>query len=104
MTSAEKSLLLYLETCAVDQGGRLDQRRINDQDLKIMAEWQGDGFVETGRVASESITRSQGSFWVTLSDEAWKLAHRFREERAERMWHNRRWMTTDEKREGSLNG
>jgi len=35
MTSDERNLLLYFETCAVDYGGKIDNRRMNREDIYI---------------------------------------------------------------------
>jgi len=39
MTKNERSLLLYLETRAVDYGGIVDTRHMNQDDMEIAKEW-----------------------------------------------------------------
>lgn len=79
----ERSLLLYLETCAVDLCGRFDDRRINDADRATMKEWHVVGFIDYGRIVAADANR-QGAKWVELSEEAWDLAHKERRDRAAR--------------------
>jgi len=89
MTKDEKSILLYLESCATDDIGRIDSRKINDIDLEIMKKWNKSGFISFGRLRSADI--KSGSFkatWVKLSDEAWETAFKLRKERALRMEKN----------------
>lgn len=88
-----KSLLLFLETRAVDYGGRVDARHMNSDDFVIAKIWSDGRFIEFGRIYSKDVT-SQGAHWVRLSDEAFVLAHQLRKERAERMWGNRVYETT----------
>ncbi len=96
----EARLLLYCETCAVDHEGRMDACDLNGADLTILEGWRDDGFVESGRVASEFMSELhvQRSHWCRLSEEAWQEAHRQRQLRAERGWKARQWLS--EKRAG----
>lgn len=104
MTKDERSLLLYLETRAVDQGGLVDIRHMNGEDIKIAHEWDKEGFINYGRVCFEDAQRlSQGGMagkkntaWVELSEEAWTLVHAERKARAVRMWEKRSWKKTSE--------
>lgn len=41
LTKAERSLLLYAESCAVDRRGVLDNARMNSADLQILAKFDG---------------------------------------------------------------
>ena len=97
MTKDEKSLLLYLETCAVDQTGRIDQRRMNDLDRSIAERWADEGFIKYGRIACHDIN-STLTHWCVLSSEAWMLAGALRQQRALRTQQNRKWRTTEEVR------
>lgn len=96
LSHAEASLLLYLETCMVDNRGRVDQLRLNDEDRATIDLWNGSGFISFGRIVAKDVS-PRGSSWVTLSDEAWLLAHEHRRARAERGQKNRGYQTTDEK-------
>lgn len=103
MTKDDRSLLLYLETCAVDHGGSVATVHMNDEDFAIARHWNSEGFVEFGRIReSDFISRdspiSNRTHWCRLSDVAWEMAHRFRRERAERSWDSKRYQTTAEKR------
>jgi hypothetical protein len=97
MPYGERSLLLYLETCAVDYGGRVDARRINEDDFTMAKKWHKEGFIEFGRIVARCINR-QGSQFVKLSEGAWSLAHQERRARAMRLWEKRTWIGTDENR------
>ena len=97
MTKDEKSLLLFFEARAVEKAGKLDLINMNEEDMKIAKKWDEEGFCRFGRVASEGVNQ-YGSHWCKLSDEAWKLASDERKERAARIWDNRTWQTTEEKR------
>ena len=100
MSKDERSLLLYLETCAVDHGGLVDSRRMNGDDFKKAREWSEYHFIDFGRVLYADIeSRGTNHFthWVDMSLHAFVLAHRERVARAERMWRKRTWRKTSEK-------
>lgn len=84
----ERSLLLYIETCAVDNNLKLDTRKLNDADWKILEIWKVMGFINHGRIRFKSIKNPFQTQWVELSDPAWELAHKERRERANRMLRN----------------
>lgn len=73
MTSDERSLLLYFETRAVDYGGLIDTKHMDNEDREIADKWNEEGFIKSGRIKSHSIIVF--SHWCELSEEAWKLAH-----------------------------
>lgn len=99
MTKEEKSLLLFFETCAVDHGGLIDIRHMNDEDMETALRWGKSEFVRSGRVASECLKYLMGrTHWCELSDEAWDLAHAERRERYKRINSKRTWYSTEEKR------
>ena len=95
MTKDERSLLLYLESRATDQGGTVDARRMNKEDFDIAKRWNEDGFIEFGRVASCDLAIDR-TYWVVLTPPAWDLAHQERIARADRMWDKRAWKMTSE--------
>ena len=97
MTKKEKSLLLYLEACAVDFG-RVDGKRMSHDDAETLKRWTSEGYTESGRIRFSDVN-SRGQLWVILSDEAWTAAHAERRARAARVWENRTWETTQEKRD-----
>jgi hypothetical protein len=97
MTKDQVSLLVYLETCAVDQGGRVAMAHLNSADLKQAQEWAKAKFIDFGRLASECVS-SRSSHWVKLSDDAWRVAHEGRRARFERLYASRIWISTAEKR------
>lgn len=85
----QESLLMYLETCLVDYGGKIDPRRVNADDWKQMEEWEGDGLIRFGRLfAAEAMKPNRHipfTHWVLFNEEAWLLAPQYRRERAERL-------------------
>ena len=97
------SLLLYLESCAVDHFGRIDLRKMNNVDQDIVREWGSEGFVAFGRIQWADVT-PDGGCWCTLSEAAFTAAGILRKERAQRMWSKRRWKTTCEVAAEALEG
>lgn len=99
MTKDERSLLLYLETRAVDHGGLVTTPQMNADDFAILDRWKESGFMQFGRLTVASIEKLRGAtHWVRLSEAAWKLAHEARRARCERVYGSRTWETTEEKR------
>jgi len=98
MSRDERSLLLFLETRAVDYGGRVNLQHMNEEDMKITDIWNKEGFIEFGRIVIRN-HNSDGTNWCKLSNEAFKLAHEERLERANRMWTNKTWLSTKESKE-----
>lgn len=86
MGKDERSLLLYMESCAVDGYAKLDQRRMNDIDRAFAEDWNRTGFIKYGRVKAKAIedSASKCTHFAILSDEAWTLAHQERRNRANR--------------------
>jgi hypothetical protein len=98
MNRDERSLLLFLETRAVDHGGLVDTVHMNEDDVEIAKRWTKEGFLEYGRVCAADVKSCTA--WVELSEEAWELAHKERRARADRMWAKRTWRSTAEYRDG----
>ena len=98
MTKDERSQLLFFESCAVDNAGRVKIAHMNELDMQIAERWDADGFVGFGRVADQSLreSRTMGSHFCILSEEAWRLAAEERKARAARLWAKRTWKTTAE--------
>ena len=92
------SLLLFLETAAVDQGGRLNAAHMNEPDFALTEEWKEAGFIGFGRIIAADCS-PRGTHWVHLSEDAMTAAHAERKARAKRTWHSRLYITTAEKRE-----
>jgi hypothetical protein len=102
LTKEQKSLLLFLETRAVDHGGLVATEHMNDDDLAQAKSWTTAGFIGFGRLASESMTHPRRStHWVTLSDEAWKWTHAERRARNGRLYEKRTWLKTSELRQAA---
>lgn len=81
MTKDERSLLVFLETQAVDHGGKVFSASMNADDIAITKSWIESGFIQFGRIKANVITHSR-FHWVILSDEAWRKAGELRKERA----------------------
>lgn len=97
LTKQQTSLLLFLETRAVNYLGGVAGTHMNAADFDQAKKWSDEGFIEFGRVASHCIADGVGH-WVKLSDEAWALAGAERRARAERGWERRHFETTAERR------
>lgn len=106
LTKDQRSLLLYFETCAVDQGGLVDVRRMNAEDLALAAAWCRSGFVRFGRVRAADAARMtgayQGTHWCELSETAWRLAHAERRARQGRLSQKRTWRKIGGNRDGQV--
>lgn len=103
MSRNDKSLLLYLETCAVDYGGLVEARRMNAEDVVTMEQWNESGFVVSGRVSSADLRlwenhNRRPTQWCELSGQAWQAAHTERRARCQRLMEKRDWTKTAELR------
>ena len=99
MNKDEKSLLLYFETCVVDQSGRVNTLKMNKIDCDIAEKWDKEGFISYGRICFKDCIASRTkklTHFVQLSDKAINMAHQIRKERAARMWKNKSYETTKE--------
>ena len=99
MEKEERSLLLFLETCAVDGQGRVKTAHMNEHDMRIAKEWTKDGYIEFGRIAHKDVS-NLGDCWVHLGDQAWQDVQALRRQRADRVWKAKRYETTEEVRNG----
>jgi len=95
MTKDERSLLLFLETRAVDYGGRVNLQHMNREDFDIAEKWHKEGFISFGRIVHRFINKD-GTHSVVFFEDAWRLAHKERIARSKRMWLERDWITTGE--------
>ena len=91
LSKAERGLLLYIESRAVDNGSKLDGRQINKEDIDLLTEWHKQGLVRFGRVPFKEIERNLTHFCV-LSNDAIKLAQECRRKRIDA------WMGEEVKR------
>lgn len=97
MLWAERNLLLFFETCVVDEAGAIDQRRMNKEDFVLARAWVEIGFlVSFERVRASDVLRNR-TYRVELSEKAWALAHAERRARYKRMEAKRTWQTVSEK-------
>ena len=95
LTKDEKSLLLFLETRQVDYGGRVNLAHMNNEDMEIAERWNKEKFIGFGRIVMRN-HNSDGTHWCKLSEEAFKIAHNLRRERAKRMWERKTWISTED--------
>jgi len=95
MTKDQISLLLYLESRAVDHGGLIDSRQMNADDFQNAGLWDEDGFIEFGRVYSKHVKGSLTN-WVHLTPEAWRVVQELRQQRSARLWENRNFLKSNE--------
>jgi len=100
LTKAEKALLVFLERVCVDNEGIYNIEHLSREDRKIMERWKTQGIIDHGRVAPMH-ARAGKSVWVKLSRDAIVAAYGFRQERAERAWLDRRWITDAEQLDAS---
>lgn len=84
MTKTERSLLLYLETRAVDHRGFVRVEQMNEEDMAIAKRWNTEGFIEFKRVTKRGGNGLELTYAVRLTDAAWELVHKERRARAER--------------------
>ena len=83
MTQNERSLILFFETCVVDQCGEIDSQHINQDDFRIAKRWTREGFINFQRIPFAEI-KGNRTGKVQLSDKAWEAAHKERRARGER--------------------
>lgn len=77
MSKDERSLLLYLETCAVDQAGKVSSAHMNETDFDIAKRWAAIGYIRFSRLKSAYLANGK-THCVALSAEAWADARRLR--------------------------
>ena len=88
LTKDELSLLLYLETRAVDQSGIVDTKHINETDFEIAHRWDKQGFITFKRWTQRDSLGDikQLTYITTLSNEAWVAVAQERQARAKRLY------------------
>lgn len=96
LTKAQRSMLVYAESCLVDQGGLLQAIRMNDDDYAALKHFADQGLLQYGRIpfkALETLAHPSAgplTHWVTFTDEGWALAHQLRRRLASMERPNRR--------------
>ena len=101
LTNGQGSLLMYLETRAVDFAGRVNGPHMNADDFADAALLDKEGVIKFGRICSNHVT-SDGANWVELLDPAWEYVAKLRRAKAVRMFTARQWMSTAEKRAAEM--
>lgn len=89
---AEKSILLYAESCLVDNLGRMSNIRMNEEDFENLKKLKEERLVDFGRLPFHEIERLSKVFgrltvpthWVSFSDETWAIVWAMRKERADK--------------------
>ena len=84
----EKSLLLYLEDCLVNNSGKVTGAKMNQTDFDIAKKWKEERIIDLQRIPFHDINKNKSfpeTHTVRFSNKAWELAHKFRRERAERV-------------------
>lgn len=99
------SLLLFLETRAVDHVGAVASAHMNADDFADAEAMNAEGLIEFGRIAAGSIFKRKSiaahktsTHWVRLSVMAFEIVATERRARAKRGWKSRNYQTTAEKR------
>ena len=85
MSKDEKNLLLYFETCLVDNAGRVNSRRMNKIDFEIAKKWTDEQFIEFKRLLMcEIVLRGLQTedHKVTFTEKTLVIAHLLRKARA----------------------
>lgn len=93
MKTEFESILLYLETCCVDQIGRVEAKRLNEQDYDDIEQLKSMGMVKEFKKIKfhkveelkKDIPEKSYTHTVDLTDEGWKHAHIYRKDRGKRM-------------------
>lgn len=98
LNKEEKSLLLYLETCAVDCSGAVDSRRMNKEDFDIAERWNKEGFINFCRIRFRYVGLGK-THCVVLSEGAWEMAHKERKARAARAYDKKTYQPATEEDE-----
>ena len=96
MTHQQRSVLIYLETRAVDHGGLVDTRMMNKQDMDIVDAWVAAGYIGFGRVQAKDVELTGCTHWVTIGELALAAAHAERKARIIRVWTQRQWRKSSE--------
>lgn len=84
------NLILYLETCLVDNQGCICPARMNNVDWDIMEELKKEGLIDYGRLPSEYIRNQKQrnfnlrSHWIEFNEQTWDIAYKLRKEKAKR--------------------
>ncbi len=102
LTNDEKSLLLFFECAYVDYGGKLNTAHINNDDRKIIQKWKQENFITFDRLYSKSIGTDGKTHAVSLSENAFNLAHEERKARAKRVFEKRTWLTVNDRQPDDL--
>lgn len=79
LDKTERSVLLYLESCAVDRGGLVEEQRMNGDDMDAIMPWMLSGFI-VFKGLQEDIRTS--THYVELSEDAWRIAAEARKMRS----------------------
>ena len=81
-------LILFLETCAVDYSGKVDMRKISDEEKSIIKEWKEFKVLDFGRLPYAQVqklanTQYPATHWIVLSSSLMRQAAELRLKRAQ---------------------
>jgi hypothetical protein len=84
VTRDQRNVLLYVESCAVDYGGLLDNQYMNTADHDALKELAELGILTYGRIPGKLLGTFARSvtLWCDLTEAGWTLAHQLRRARA----------------------
>lgn len=103
-----RSILLYAETCVVDNGGMMEGRRMNLIDHKHLDALEAAGYLTWGRIPSGLLGHSMAkdrTHFVALTSLGWYLAHQCRRYAANQHgpFSGAVWQEVTRKKESELN-
>lgn len=84
LSKDEKSILVYVECCAVDAGGLLEGQRMNAADHEALRKFKAAGLLDYGRVPARLLGTGARNWthWCDLNAVGWSLASELRKLRA----------------------
>lgn len=85
----ERNFLLYVETCAVDHGGRLESIRMNNDDMDAAKSLEGKSICSMVRLKMHYIQSMNGfkmkfTHFVSITEKGWETVALLRKEKAVR--------------------
>lgn len=83
LNRTEERLILYFETCCVDQAGYVESQRMNEEDFEIAKRWHKEEYVKFHRLKIAEHRGAQDHV-VRLNHDAWLDVQQLRRTRADR--------------------
>lgn len=88
LSKSEQSVILYLESCLVEQSGLFRARAFNEADWKLIERFEKVGLFVTHQIPSAAARKIHGTactHWVDFTDSGWLVAQAVRRLRADRV-------------------